>query len=63
MGSVGQLLMHAGRDPPGQPGRGDGVGVGVTGVGGGGGAGVGAGGVYVPLVTHPPHSSSLGAPT
>jgi len=42
---------------------GGGDGVGAGGVGVGVGTGVGAGAVTVPLVTQPPHSSSLGEST
>lgn len=54
----GQVWMQAAREPPGQPVCGLGPGLGR-----GPGLGVGAGAEYVPLVTQPPHASSLGAPT
>jgi len=64
--SDGQASTHAFKSSPVQPhvhveGDGDGVGDGVG--AGGVGTGVGAGAFTVPLVTQPPHSSSLGEST
>jgi len=61
----GQPCTQACREPPGHPPLGDGAGDGTggEGTGTGTGVGVGAGTETVPLVTQPPHSSSLGEPT
>jgi hypothetical protein len=60
--SEGQEFTHSLRSSPVQPHvHADGDGVGGAGVGGG--VGVGAGVFTVPLVTHPPHSSSRGEST
>jgi len=56
---VGHISMHDFKSPPGQP-LGDGNGVVDDGEGEGGGV---VSAVKVPLVTHPPHSSSRGEPT